>query len=128
VGLVVLWLIVKLAFVHAVVPERNRNRVPRAKAGAVAALVPEGKTLYLFRLKDEGIMFYYGRAVRRFASPAQLPSSGEPLYCILDKSEWEQFAGRVDVLLHLEDEQGDPIVLVRVMLWCTTEVIERNQE
>jgi 4-amino-4-deoxy-L-arabinose transferase-like glycosyltransferase len=114
VAMMMIWLIVKLAFVHGVVPERNRNREPRAKAAALAAVVPEGRVLYLFRLKDEGIMFYYGRTVRRLASPAHLPSSGEPLYCILEKSEWEQYAGRAESILRLEDEQGAPIVLARV--------------
>ena len=91
----------------------------------MAALVPEGETLYLFRLKDEGIMFYYSRLhagttgspVRRLASPDDLLSSGEPVYCILDKSEFDQWHLRrpAEVLLHLLDEQGAPIVLVRIM-------------
>jgi hypothetical protein len=110
------WMAVKLVFVHGVIPHRNANREPRAKGALLAGLVPAGRILYLFRLKDEGIMFYYGRLVCRLATPAQLPSSGEPMYCILDAVEWAQWqtTRRAEALQHLTDEQGAPIVLVRV--------------
>jgi 4-amino-4-deoxy-L-arabinose transferase-like glycosyltransferase len=116
VGALVVWLIAKLVFVHSVTPERNADREPRAKGELIASLVPRGAVLYLFRLKDEGIMFYYGRPVLRLPSPAQLPSSPEPLYCILELSEWEQWRSSrtADVVERLTDEQGAPIVLVRV--------------
>jgi 4-amino-4-deoxy-L-arabinose transferase-like glycosyltransferase len=136
-ALVVVWLGVKLAFVHAVIPARNHNREPRAKGERLARLVPEGETLYLARLKDEGIMFYYGRPVRRLESLDQVPSSGRPAYCILDVSEWRKwqalriaeraalgYAGappgrglppqREEVVERLTDEQGDPILLIKV--------------
>src|SRR5207245_2119870 len=90
-GFLVLWLAAKLVFVQAVIPMRNLNREPHAKGERIASLVPPGKTLYLFRLKDEGIMFYYGRPVRRLACPAELPSSSEPVYCILDNDEWREW-------------------------------------
>jgi 4-amino-4-deoxy-L-arabinose transferase-like glycosyltransferase len=111
-----LWLVVKLVFVHAVIPARNLHREPRAKGQLLARLVPAGEILYLFRLKDEGIMFYYGGAVRRLSGPAQLPSSSQPLYCILDESEWRswQSARPAQALQELTDEQGAPIVLVKV--------------
>jgi hypothetical protein len=78
--------------------------------------VPADQTLYLFRLKDEGIMFYYGRPVRRLASIAELPVHSEPLYCILDRDEWanSQVDERVQVIRDLRDEQGAPIALVRI--------------
>jgi 4-amino-4-deoxy-L-arabinose transferase-like glycosyltransferase len=116
VGLVVCWLIVKLVFVQAVLPRRNPARQPREKAEQLAATVPDGNTLYLFRLKDEGIMFYYRRPVRRLSDPDQLPSSQRPIYCILDESEWRNWdrARPSEMLLRMRDEQGDPMVLVRV--------------
>ncbi|MBV9126275.1 MAG: hypothetical protein JO112_23240, partial [Planctomycetes bacterium] len=116
IGLLVLWLAVKLVFVEVVVPRRLQGRDARLKGELLAALVPEGNTLYLFRLKDEGIMFYYHRTVCRLPSPDQLPSSGEPLYCMLDRSEWSRWGTRADVesVRRLEDEQGDPMVLVKV--------------
>jgi 4-amino-4-deoxy-L-arabinose transferase-like glycosyltransferase len=112
----VVWLGAKVVFVHAVTPHRNRGREPQAKGAELAARVPDGATLYLFRLKDEGIMFYYGRPVRRLQDPAELPSSAEPVYCILDEPEWRQWDNerKADVLLRTTDEQGAPIVLVRV--------------
>jgi 4-amino-4-deoxy-L-arabinose transferase-like glycosyltransferase len=115
--LLALWLGAKGAFVHALVPSRNANREPRAKGRLLAELVPPGRMLYLFRLKDEGIMFYYGRPVLRLASPANLPSLGEPVYCILEDKEWREWrtTRAVEVLERLRDEQGAPIVLVRVL-------------
>jgi 4-amino-4-deoxy-L-arabinose transferase-like glycosyltransferase len=125
VGLLGLWLVAKVAFVEVLVPARNHDRAPRAKGEQLAALVPAGRTLYVFQLKDEGIMFYYGRRhpvagteppVRRLPGPQDLPSPGEPVYCILEEDEWRQWPGArpPEDLLHLPDEQGDPIVLVRV--------------
>jgi hypothetical protein len=114
VGLVAVWLIVKVGFVYGVVPERNKNREPRAKSQQIAAFVPAGETLYLFHLKDEGIMFYYGRTVRRLADPEQLPCTGKPLYAILEEPEWHELSQPHAVLLRLKDEQGAPLVLIRL--------------
>ena len=116
IGLVVVWLVVRLVFVEGVLPRRNPTRRPKEKGEQLAAMVPEGMVLYLFQLKDEGIMFYYGRTVRRLPGPAQLPSSKQPFYCILDESEWRHWRSTrpAEMLLRMPDEQGDPIVLVRV--------------
>jgi 4-amino-4-deoxy-L-arabinose transferase-like glycosyltransferase len=110
------WLVAKVIFVEHVVPARLAERQPRAKGEAIAALVPPGQTLHLFRLKDEGIMFYYGRPVRRWQSPEQLPSSTEPMYCMLAEAEWGQWPalGPAQPILHMYDEQGAPILLIRV--------------
>lgn len=115
--IVLVWLGIKLAFVHGWVPYRNGHReLPRGVGEQIAAVVPTGQTLFLSRLKDEGIMFYYGRPVRRLADFGQLPSSGEPSYCILEKTEWQgwTYPRPVEVLLWLCDEQRKPIVLIRV--------------
>jgi 4-amino-4-deoxy-L-arabinose transferase-like glycosyltransferase len=114
--LLALWLLIKLAFVHLVIPARNVNREPRAKGQLLARLVPEGQVLYLFRLKDEGIMFYYQRPVRRLPDPTCLPSTLKPLYCILDRSEWRGWKPNrpAEALQELTDEQGAPIVLVKL--------------
>jgi 4-amino-4-deoxy-L-arabinose transferase-like glycosyltransferase len=115
VALLACWLVVKLAFVHAFVPGRNPAGQPREKADQIAACVPDGRTLYLFRLKDEGILFYYGRPARRLPALAWLPQTGEPVYCLLVQDEWRKWAGRpAEVLLNLSDEQGAPVVLVKV--------------
>jgi 4-amino-4-deoxy-L-arabinose transferase-like glycosyltransferase len=123
------WILLKVFFVEAVIPRRNGEKLPlleivspvhkaprepRAKADQIASLVPKGQTLYLFRLKDEGIMFYYGRPVKRLASSQDLPSSAESLYCILARADQPLWpADRPKrILLETTDEQGDPIVLV----------------
>jgi 4-amino-4-deoxy-L-arabinose transferase-like glycosyltransferase len=112
----VLWFIVKIVFVEVVIPQRNLGREPRAKGEQIAALVPKGETLYLSRLKDEGIMFYYARPVRRLARAQDVPSSTEPVFCILDRDEWCTWRSdrHSEVLRELSDEQGAPIVLVKL--------------
>jgi 4-amino-4-deoxy-L-arabinose transferase-like glycosyltransferase len=117
VSVVGLWLVVKVVYVHAVVPIRNHDREAQAKGRLIANLVPQGDTLYLFRLKDEGIMFYYGGVVVRLRTSEQLPLSNEPLYCILDESEWQHWSrmNQTEVLQFLRDEQGAPIVLLKVV-------------
>ena len=116
IALIVCWLIVKLIFVEAVLPRRNPARQPREKGEQLAASVPDGNNLYLSQVKDEGIMFYYRRPVLRLPNWEQLPSSERPIYCILDESEWRnwQTTRPAEMLLRMADEQGDPIVLVRV--------------
>jgi 4-amino-4-deoxy-L-arabinose transferase-like glycosyltransferase len=116
IGLMVCWLVVKLVFVQAVLPRRNPARQPKEKGEQLAASIPDGNTLYLFQVKDEGIMFYYRRPVRRLPNPGQLPSSELPVYCILDESEWRSWDTDrpAETLLRMSDEQGDPMVLVRV--------------
>jgi 4-amino-4-deoxy-L-arabinose transferase-like glycosyltransferase len=122
--LLVLWLGAKAVFVHAWVPnQRNVSRQPRAKGQLLAALVPPGQVLYLFHLKDEGIMFYYGRPVVRLARLADLPSRGEAVYCILTKPELKLWrtSRPVEVVREMQDEQGDPMFLVRVGSEATRE-------
>jgi 4-amino-4-deoxy-L-arabinose transferase-like glycosyltransferase len=102
-----IWLGAKIIFVEAVVPAREFHREPRAKGRTLAALIPEGQTLYLSKVKDEGIMFYYGRTVRRVPDFGQLPSSGEPLYCILNAAERSAWLGPVGVNLPQRENTGD---------------------
>jgi 4-amino-4-deoxy-L-arabinose transferase-like glycosyltransferase len=114
VGLLAAWLVVKLVFVHVVVPGRGRDGCdPRATGEQVAALVPAGETLYLCRLKDEGVLFYYGRPARRLNGPADLPAGGRPAYCLLTAEEWAGWPGG-RVLRRLHDAQGAAVVLVEM--------------
>jgi 4-amino-4-deoxy-L-arabinose transferase-like glycosyltransferase len=110
------WLVVKLVFVHLVVPARDMDRHPQASGAQVAALVPSEETLYLGRLKDEGILFYYGRPAQRVLDLDRLPKTGRPHYALLTEQEWEQWpsSGRLQTLLQLKDEQGMPIILVAI--------------
>jgi 4-amino-4-deoxy-L-arabinose transferase-like glycosyltransferase len=114
--LLVGWMAAKGVFVHAVVPARNAGRAPRAKGELLASLVPADHILYLFLLKDEGLMFYYGRPAVRLVSPDALPVGSGPVYCIMTEGEWRQWRPwrPAEVVRHLSDQQGDPIVLVRL--------------
>jgi hypothetical protein len=100
-----------------IVPNRDSHRTPRETGQQIAALVPPERTLYLFRLKDEGILFYYGRTVRRLPAPSCLPASEHAAYCLLIESERQQEIGsrQVEMLLPLRDEQGHPFVLARLI-------------
>lgn len=116
VGLILLWLSIKFVFVHVIVSHRDVHRHPRHKGEQIAAFVPPGRTLYLFGLKDEGILFYYGRPARRLADPMRLPLLGGEVYCLLTQAElrhWPYFRRALPVL-RLRDEQGAKIVLIKV--------------
>jgi 4-amino-4-deoxy-L-arabinose transferase-like glycosyltransferase len=115
-GALAVWLIVKIAFVHVVTSERDAQRHTRDKGSRLASLVPLHRILYLFKLKDEGIMFYFGRPVARLAGPAELPSAAEPLFCILTDEEWSRWQSprSTQLVERMRDAQGDGIVLVRL--------------
>jgi 4-amino-4-deoxy-L-arabinose transferase-like glycosyltransferase len=116
VALLVVWLAVKLVFVLEIVPRRDVVRQPSQKGHQIAELVPVERTLYLFRLKDEGILFYYGRPARRLADPSCLPAAERGAYCLLVESEFRQWTQQQggEVLLRSSDEQGALIFLVRM--------------
>jgi hypothetical protein len=124
VGMLALWFIAKVFFVEVVIPARSHHREPRAKGERLAALVPPDKPLYLSKLKDEGIMFYYRRTVHRLSSFDELTSSEEPAYCVLDDSEWRAWSlpGTALVIDYLRDEQGAPIVLIKVTSLAREEI------
>ncbi len=113
-GSLAVWMVVKVLFIEAVVPQRLAQRLTRDKAAQLSSLVPVHQVLYLFKLKDEGIMFYFGRPVVRLADPATLPAGH--LFCILTEEEWEQWncARAAEVVQRLQDAQGDNIVLVHM--------------
>jgi 4-amino-4-deoxy-L-arabinose transferase-like glycosyltransferase len=143
VGMFAAWLVVKAGFVHkddvvqAVVPSAF-YRDPLVKGQHLASLVPPGRTLYLFLLKDEGIMFYYSRAhapgeadrlVRRLQGPEALSSIGGPVYCMVTQGEWEDWGLGTNskVLACLPDQQGDVIRLVCLVPGLPQAVPERER-
>jgi len=108
------WLVVKVIYVEAVVHDRTANRNARETGQEIARLVPEGQILYLCRLKDEGVLFYYGRPARRFNDAP--PGRETAIYALLLDAEWQehQFRGRPDYIAELRDQQHAPIHLVRI--------------
>ena len=115
-GLLLLWLAAKLAFVHAIVPERSRLRQTRQTGALLAARVPPNCPLYLCGVKDEGLLFYSGRPARRLRNLTLLPWTAEPLYCVMRETEWRQWhvSRPAQRLESFTDQQGTPLVLVRV--------------
>ncbi len=107
-----LWLVVKIVFVEVVIPRRTAGRNADVTAAALGALVPAGEPLYLLKLKDEGVLFYYGRPTRKLSSPAELPRAA---YVALIESEWREWeANRTGELVQwMYDQQGDALILAR---------------
>jgi 4-amino-4-deoxy-L-arabinose transferase-like glycosyltransferase len=107
-----LWLAVKVVFVEVVIPRRSVSRDAEPAAAQLRDLVPPGETLYVLKLKDEGVTFRYARPVRRARDPAALPRPG---YAVLIEAEWRDRAafGDVEAVRWMYDQQGGPIVLVR---------------
>ena len=97
---------------EVVVPRRTAGRGAEATAAQLRDLVPEGQPLYLLKLKDEGVLFYYGRPTRKLSSPAGLPQNA---YVVLLADEWREWeANRAGELVRwMYDQQGDPLILVR---------------
>ena len=108
------WIVVKIVFVEAVVRDRTANRHARETGELIARLVPPGEILYLCRLKDEGVMFYYGRPARRF-DLFDVPH-GTAVYALLLDAEWggHLFQGQGEYIAELRDQQQAPIHLVRI--------------
>lgn len=109
------WLLVKAAHVHLVVPQRAQQRQACSKGERLARLVPPGEVLYLLGIKDEGLMFYFGRPALRLPGPGQLPAAPD-VYCLVTAREWAAWSEPRDteVVEHLQDAQGEPIVLLRL--------------
>jgi 4-amino-4-deoxy-L-arabinose transferase-like glycosyltransferase len=104
------WLGVKLVWLGAVVPARGAGRDLAGSAAALARLVPEGDILHLHRLKDEGLLFYYGRPARRVSGAALEPGA----WMLLTEEEWRAFRAAVELRAELLDGQGAPLRLTRV--------------
>jgi 4-amino-4-deoxy-L-arabinose transferase-like glycosyltransferase len=106
------WLLVKIAFVAVVIPSRTAHHNAEPIGATLRDAVPPDRPLYVFRIKDEGVMFYYGRPVLRLNQLAELPM-GE--YAALIRQEWEEWSasGTLELITSLHDQQGDPLLVVR---------------
>ena len=106
------WLVVKVAFVEFVVPARTADRDPYPAANRLRELVPPDQPLYLFRLKDEGVMFAYARPALRLRDPRDLPPRA---FAVLIEQEWADRGafGRLELINWMHDQQGDLLILVR---------------
>ncbi|MBA2225038.1 MAG: hypothetical protein WHU94_15155 [Thermogemmata sp.] len=102
----------KVVFVEIVLPQRAARRNPVPIAAELQTIVPEHETLYIDKLKDDGVLFYYARPVRRWRGNFPL---AEGAYVALIAAEWEQWQqrGQGRLLARLHDQQGDPLILVQ---------------
>jgi 4-amino-4-deoxy-L-arabinose transferase-like glycosyltransferase len=109
-GFLLMWLVVKIVHVEFVVP--NRDRDARPVGAELRDLVPPGEPLHLYKLKDEGVLFYFGRPAKRLHEPEPIPPGG---YALLLQLEWDQRRDNGDLRLvrGLYDQQHDPIYLVK---------------
>jgi 4-amino-4-deoxy-L-arabinose transferase-like glycosyltransferase len=111
---VLAWAVVKIMFVQAVMPERTAGRHACETGEQLARLVPPGEILYLCRLKDEGVLFYYGRPAQRLTR-IEVPA-GTAVYVLMLDAEWdgERYHGRPEYIAELRDQQQAPIHLIRL--------------
>jgi 4-amino-4-deoxy-L-arabinose transferase-like glycosyltransferase len=109
----VVWSICKIVFVESILPARTAERNARETGNRIAALVPEGEILYLCRLKDEGILFYYGRPALKMASWDEAVDSR---YVLLADDEWKNspIRERFTRVATLRDQQQATIHLIRL--------------
>jgi 4-amino-4-deoxy-L-arabinose transferase-like glycosyltransferase len=111
-GFLAVWLVAKVAFVEIVVPLRAEHHNAEPIGTALREVVPAGEPLYVFRLKDEGVTFYYARPVLRLSQLSELPLGGT---AALIRPEWEEWGpgGNLEALARMSDQQGDPLIVVR---------------
>ncbi|MFO0804840.1 MAG: glycosyltransferase family 39 protein [Gemmataceae bacterium] len=110
IGFLAMWLVVKIVHAEFVVP--NRDRDGRPTGAELRELVPPGEPLHLYKLKDEGVLFYFGRPAKRLHEPEPIPPGA---YALLLQSEWNerQNYGDLRLVRGLYDQQHDPIYLVQ---------------
>lgn len=114
------WSVIKIIHVEVLIPARFRERPNlEAQATIMQQFVPAGVTLYLARVKDECLLFNYGRGVQRLRAWSLLPADGV-IYCAMTEEERKDFsATSTSKIVHemkLQDAQGDVLVLVQLHL------------
>jgi hypothetical protein len=121
-GLFLVWGGVRLTHANWLAPRRDARRKVQERGQQLAALLPSDQPIYLFRLKDDGIIFYSRHAAKRLRDAEQLPKVKAPLYCLLCEQEWQNWPSdrRADFMARLADEGGNPLTLIRTQPGCVS--------
>jgi hypothetical protein len=113
IGIALVWCLVKVIYVEIIIPARFAKRPDLAtQAKLMQDFVPAKSILYLSKVKDECLMFNYGREVRRISDWNHLPAEGI-CWCVFTEAERAAFPLPVDQELRLLDAQAEPLVLCR---------------
>jgi 4-amino-4-deoxy-L-arabinose transferase-like glycosyltransferase len=112
----VIWGGTKLAYANWFAPQRDAKRKVQERGEQLAALVPANQPLYLFQLKDDGILFYARHPAKRLQDPSHLPNWKGPSFCLLCDSEWQKWPATrpAAMVARLKDEAGKPLFLIRI--------------
>lgn len=113
-----IWSAIKIIHVEVLIPARFRERPSlEAQATIMRQFVPADATLYLARVKDECLLFNYGRSVQRLRNWGLLPMSIN-IWCVLTEDErrcWPSSLSQRVMREHsMLDAQGDQLILVEL--------------
>jgi hypothetical protein len=116
IGMLAIWIAVKVGYAHGLLNRRSHERPARATGASLARLVPVEHVLYLLGIRDDGILFYFGRPAQAVASPRELPAGPGPVYCLLRPESVRNWpSGKIaEPVQTLTDAQGQSLLLVRV--------------
>lgn len=107
--LIAVALAAKLIFVVGVQARRTTGPRARRQGELLGLLVPEGRRIYIGRLKDEMLLFHANRPTRRVARPVDLSAGEFVLLTAEERPDWRA----VRDIAHLHDAQGARLVLVQ---------------
>lgn len=112
---IVIWSVIKIVHVEVLIPARYAKRPSLdEQAFKLQQAIPSSATLYISRLKDECLMFHYGREVTRLREWNSLTPTG--CYCLLtatERTNWP-LTSRIQTETPLLNAQGEPIILVQL--------------
>jgi len=97
------------AYSEVVLPGRTVSRAARENAALLRDIVPRDETLYIGLVREEGVLFYAGRRVRRLTST---PVQG--IYLLLTEAEYRSGTyARAETMGEIRDHQKAPLTVVR---------------
>jgi hypothetical protein len=116
VGTAILWLTLKVGYANGLIHRRGHDHSPQANGQLLASLLPADQLLYLLDIKEDDVLFYFGRPALQLHNPAHLPAGPDPVYCLLDHKALQGWhSGKtVEMVQEITIAQGTKLYLVRV--------------